>query len=192
MELERAKRLANDLVEKLGPLCDRIEIAGSIRRGKAEVKDIEIVAMPIQKAPVPRMGDKAVFKTFLDQQLMRLFLDGEIEFIKKGDKYKQLWLVREELQVIKVDLFLVTQPAQWGLIQVIRTGPAEFSQWMVTPLSKGGALPDGYAVKNGCVVHQGQVQCAQPMPEEQDFFHFCGLMWMEPKERRPKWGNLSG
>jgi DNA polymerase/3'-5' exonuclease PolX len=192
MELERAKRLADDLVVKLTPSCDRIEIAGSIRRGKAEVKDIEIVAEPVFEDPLTLFGDAPVTRSLLDKALNVMWYHGEFVFIKNGPKYKQLQLVVGGGPTIKVDLFLVTPPAQWGVIQVIRTGPAEFSRWMVTPLSKGGALPDGYAVKNGCVVHHGQVQCAQPMPEEQDFFHFCGLMWMEPKERRPKWGNLSG
>jgi DNA polymerase/3'-5' exonuclease PolX len=41
-----AKRLADCLVKAIAPYCERIEIAGSVRRKKADVKDIEIVAIP--------------------------------------------------------------------------------------------------------------------------------------------------
>jgi DNA polymerase/3'-5' exonuclease PolX len=43
----------------LAPFCARIEIAGSIRRGKPQVKDIELVAMPRQ-VPTGLFGDELV------------------------------------------------------------------------------------------------------------------------------------
>lgn len=46
MNLDYAKQIAEALIEELRPYCERISIAGSIRRGKQEVKDIEIVAVP--------------------------------------------------------------------------------------------------------------------------------------------------
>jgi DNA polymerase/3'-5' exonuclease PolX len=186
MEIERARKLGEDLIERLRPTCARIEIAGSIRRGKPEVKDIEIVAMPILKPPLPRFGDKAVFKTPLDKLIAAMLVDGVVA-AKNGAKYKQIEIMDGNMLVIKVDLFLVTPPAQWGVIQVIRTGPAEFSQWMVTPKSKGGALTNGYHVEGGCVVHDMQADYRISMPEEINFFAFCGLEWVEPRERREYW-----
>lgn len=46
MEHSAALKIAEGLVCEFGPYCERVEIAGSIRRGKAEVGDIEIVAVP--------------------------------------------------------------------------------------------------------------------------------------------------
>ena len=46
---------ATSLCEELADACDRLEIAGSIRREKKEVGDIEIVAIPIR--PVDMFGD---------------------------------------------------------------------------------------------------------------------------------------
>ena len=46
MKLAQAENLARRVVETMAPYCERVEIAGSIRRGKAEPKDIEIVAIP--------------------------------------------------------------------------------------------------------------------------------------------------
>jgi DNA polymerase/3'-5' exonuclease PolX len=45
MELIKARRIAEELVKILRPACSRVEIAGSIRREKSEVKDIELVAV---------------------------------------------------------------------------------------------------------------------------------------------------
>lgn len=46
MELERAKGVAAEVVARLGPACERVEVAGSVRRRKAEVKDLEVVFIP--------------------------------------------------------------------------------------------------------------------------------------------------
>jgi hypothetical protein len=41
------------LVEKFRPVCERIEIKGSVCRGKEEPKDIELLAIP-DMTPAPR------------------------------------------------------------------------------------------------------------------------------------------
>lgn len=46
MEHQKAKAIADRLLAQIGPYCERIEIAGSVRRGKPDVHDIEIVAVP--------------------------------------------------------------------------------------------------------------------------------------------------
>ncbi|MES1181962.1 MAG: hypothetical protein ABUL44_04115, partial [Flavobacterium sp.] len=46
MEYSKAKSIADKAILLLKEHCIRIEIAGSIRRKKSEVKDIEIVAIP--------------------------------------------------------------------------------------------------------------------------------------------------
>lgn len=56
MSLREALGLARILADDLRPHCSRIEIAGSIRRGKAWVNDIEIVAIPKQ-VPVAAAED---------------------------------------------------------------------------------------------------------------------------------------
>ena len=188
MRLEQAKVIANNIKRYLSPGCIRIEIAGSVRREKTEVNDIEFVAIPDLRTPRPRFGEKKPFKTDLDRILDDMRRQGENEPIKGGDKYKQFWLIQDGEKVIKIDLFLVTPPAQWGVQMVIRTGPNKpennFSQWMVTHKSMGGALPDEYCVKDGAM-WMGDV--ALSTPTEEDFFIRCGLKYMEPGERVAKW-----
>jgi len=207
MKHDHALKVGNFLVNKMQPGCERIEIAGSIRRGKADVKDIEIVAIPILKPPRPEFG-KPIDKTPLDRQLRWLERDGVLKRVKGGDKFKQFEIGRlaefgidQPLNPFKLDLFLVTPPSQWGVELVIRTGPSDFSQWMVTQKSKGGALPDGYFVRHNVVWAEGTdvpnkagdvVKMMTPdnhieMPEEADWFAFCGLGLIEPGKRTAGW-----
>jgi len=44
VRLEEAKLLADKVLAVFEPFCERVAVAGSIRRGKAEVHDIDFVA----------------------------------------------------------------------------------------------------------------------------------------------------
>jgi len=46
LELENAKRYAARLKARLRPYCSRLFIVGSIRRGKVEVNDIDLLIIP--------------------------------------------------------------------------------------------------------------------------------------------------
>ena len=46
MLLEFAKEIAQSFIKNIQPFCERVEVAGSVRREKREVKDIEICAIP--------------------------------------------------------------------------------------------------------------------------------------------------
>ena len=142
------------------------------------MKDIEIVAMPRLRYE-PQLMDVVVEVNALDGYPWRSL--GHV--IKNGPKYKQLRLHQAE---INLDLFIVTPPAQWGVIMAIRTGPAEFSQWCVTQRSKGGALPSDCQVKDGGVYRHGASRPIS-MPEELDFLDFLGLGWINPSERKGRW-----
>lgn len=47
MKLEEAVQKSASILEILSPLCERIEVAGSIRRKKPEIRDIDIVLIPL-------------------------------------------------------------------------------------------------------------------------------------------------
>jgi len=125
-----------------------------------------------------------IYRNRLEQILEDLRRSEMIEPVKGGEKYKQFWLMQERVHLIKLDLFLVTPPAQWGVQMVIRTGPAGFSQWAVTQRSKGGGLPDEYWIENGCAWRNFY---PVETKEEIDFLNLLGLGWVEPGEREAKW-----
>jgi len=186
MELVKAKAIADYVVDVVSPFCDRVKIAGSVRRGKAEVKDIEIVAIP--RPCVDLFGAPTSGETELDGMLRFLVEQGEMSLLKNGPRYKQAVLTPEGYPGgkagINLDLFLVLPPAQWGVILAIRTGPADFSHWMVTPRCKGGGLPSEYQVRDGGVYLDGSLI---EMPGEADLFKLLGMDWVEPGERQAGW-----
>lgn len=179
MEHTKALKIANGLVADFSPYCERVAIAGSVRRNKPEVKDIEIVAIP--KLVPDQIGMFTGFDFPDEPAPLRSALDDALvgigRFIKNGERYKQIVLN----DGINLDLFLVLPPAQFGVIYVIRTGPSDFSHWIVTPRKHGGALPSNAQVKDGVVWQCGK---ALEMPEERDFLEFLGLGWIEPCDRK--------
>jgi DNA polymerase/3'-5' exonuclease PolX len=168
-----AKRVADELLAKLAPACERIEIAGGVRRHKAECHDIELVAIPKMEPMLDIFGQEAGQHNLLNERI------GELRLVcdKNGDRYKKIIYTDE----LNCDLFVVLPPAQFGVIFTIRTGSADFSHRIVTARKYGGCLPSDCACKDGAV-HDKNGRII-PMPEEINFLDFLGLSWIEPEER---------
>ena len=151
MKLELAKSLAEELVYMLGPYCERIEAAGGIRRKKPEPHDIELVAIPRMRAhvvttPLGTEIDSGPVNA-LDERMHLLDTLGTIqrgdpsETTRKSKVFgtekvliKALFgekLYRVKYKGEKVNLFVVTPPAQWGPVFAIRTGDKDYSHWLV-------------------------------------------------------------
>ena len=181
MSESKAKTIAEKWIRYLAPVCDRIAIAGSIRRGKAEPKDIEIVCIPKFQAELDLFGGKGETINLLEAELRKLFLErAYLAATKRGPRYKQLALP----EGIKLDLFICLPPSEWGVQFLIRTGPADFSHWCVTTRHAGGALPSYLRVKDGAVWHRSE---KLETPEEADFFRLLRLDYVEPSERQAHW-----
>ena len=181
--LSEAEKIANQVVQRLSPVCDRISVSGSIRRKKKEVGDIEIVCIPKITWGADLFGELTQPLNHLQKELSKLKCGGWT-FIKNGPKYKQIQLHRGYL-----DLFIVTPPAQWGVIFAIRTGPASFSRQIVTQKKYGGLLPSDCKVRDGAVWQNGEIV---PMPEEEDFLEFVGLSGLQAEERQYTAGRECG
>ena len=174
MPLHEAAVLAREIMGLLAPFCERIEIAGSIRRRKAEVGDIELVAISQTMVSTDLFGNERGTVTVLDHQVSRLVRKKGWRFIQNGQKYKQI-----DLGSCCLDLF-ITDRDQWGVIFLLRTGSAEFSHWFVTRRSEGGGLPSHMRIQDGRLWIGGQVA---DTPEESDVFEKTGICWVSPNER---------
>jgi DNA polymerase/3'-5' exonuclease PolX len=179
MELIKARMIAERLVDDLKPYCERIEIAGSIRRKKADVGDIEICCIPKILWDEDLVGNSVPQYVETDRAVDEWLMNGR-RLIKNGSRFKQI----EIQDGFNLDLFLVYPPAQWGVIFALRTGPAEYSRWLVTLRNKGGALPSNYRCKNGGIIPDG-LTAPIPMDDEGELFYLLGLDWCEPEYRRP-------
>ena len=188
-----ARRVAAKLIAHLTPYCERIEVAGSIRRGKPEVGDIELVAISRTEERVIG-GQLGLFgKTqqgevervsLLDQALERMIearhitREGPKSQRAWGPRMKKFWLQLSPLMgLAKVDLF-ITRPECWGPIMVIRTGPADFSRDLVMHI----AAHTPYRQQDGVLVHEATGQVI-PVPTEEAYFEYAGVLFIPPERR---------
>lgn len=170
MRLNEARVFAEQLCAKLRPHCDRIEIAGSIRRQRPEVKDIEIVCIP-HRISTGLFGD--------DLQVDSGFITAVNSMAgSKGSpdgKYAQR-VLKFSGGEIAVDIFMTT-PKIWGSIFAIRTGSADFSHYA---LAKAWNKL-GWRSKEGVLINEQGEEAS--FKEEQDLFQFLGMAYISPEFR---------
>lgn len=112
MKFTDAKRLADHIVEELLPFCERIEIAGSIRRRCGEVNDIDLVVIATDKFA---LRDRVLRHCTLIQ-------DGALNLITRLPGNFQLDIFFAHAG--KSDL-LESTPSNWGSVLLCRTGSKE-------------------------------------------------------------------
>ncbi len=165
--LAAARQTAEYIANTLAPFCDRIEIAGSIRRGRPQVGDIELVALP--RRPVDLFG---VPQLDTDTALDQFLAEKQVPLIKNGRKYKQFKYGR-----YTVDLFLPESPAHWGSIYTIRTGSHEFNMWIMNTRAR----QVGVRFVGGLLYTWGRELI--PTPEEEDVFAALQMGFVPPERR---------
>jgi DNA polymerase (family 10) len=117
MELLKARAIADDIISQLQPFCSRIEIAGSIRRRKSTVNDIDLVCIP---------SELGRFLGVL-QQLGRIKMGGG-KIIRVGMGFTR---------GIDLDLYIAT-PENWATLLLIRTGSAEHNVRLCSRAKRNG------------------------------------------------------
>lgn len=162
MELARASEISRRVVGGLSSFCERIEVAGSIRRQRPFVHDIDIVCIP--SAPGAFIGAL--------QQL------GQIK--TGGGKN-----IRVQLPEIMLDVYVAT-PGTWSTLLLIRTGSAKHNVYLCTRArSKGMKL---HADGSGLFKVKG-ILAGSPVEEriagdtEESIFQALGLGYKDPADR---------
>jgi DNA polymerase/3'-5' exonuclease PolX len=181
VKLADARAIGEQLIEELSWGCERIEIAGSVRREKPEVKDLELVVLPgMGQRPVGfwESEEYSMFEMAMDEALTRGVLEKDERLVRWGSKYKRARF-RNGGQDLVVELF-VAQRHTWGYVLALRTGPADFNKIWASHEYHGGCLPLGYRLRDGELWHHGEVV---PVEEEEAFFEAIGLPWWPPAER---------
>jgi DNA polymerase/3'-5' exonuclease PolX len=160
MEYKIALEIAEKVKQLLEPHCERIEIAGSIRRKKPMVKDIEIVA-------IPKPYDTGLFE------------NGIASIVNQWQKVKGELPCKYTQRIlpdgIKLDLFFATKE-NWGYVYAIRTGSAEFSHEILATewVKRGYKGIDGYLTRDGKRI---------AIYEEVDLFNRLQIPFREPEFR---------
>jgi DNA polymerase/3'-5' exonuclease PolX len=195
MRHTQALKIAEAIENKLLAFTTRIQIAGSVRREKFDVKDIEIVCLP-------RYVDGAQTGLFSDippaQVISQNFVDtvksiGHVIKGKPDGRYMQIELP----QRINLDLFM-PQPEDYIRQYVIRTGSADYVKRNITVawLKKGWCGSDKGLRRQSDCVHEktadgkGKWVCLNTAGErppiwqtEQEFFSWLGIPMIMPKLR---------
>lgn len=160
---DEAFAIASKVLEELRPHCERIEIAGSIRRKKPEVSDIEITA-------IPKPYSSGLFEDGLASVV------NKWEKVKGDLKYGETRYTQRILpEGIKLDLFFADE-ANWGLIFAIRTGSADYSHKVLAR----GWVHQGFKSENGYLWRDGDLY---ETPEEIDLFRLAGVLYVPPEDR---------
>lgn len=194
--LAAAQRVADELVELLGDACDRLVVAGSVRRGRPEVGDVELVCVPRTAERLERVdlfGSRTVRVDLLTDRCRELVAAGVLAHRPDkngrpsfGERAKRL-----VYRGVALDVFSVVAPAQWGVVLLLRTGPAEFGRQLVRRQSDGGWLPRGFFFRHGQLWRLPAPFDARlvgravvvPTPAEGDVFAALGYRWVAPEHR---------
>ena len=186
-----ARVLAEALVASMKPHCVRVEIAGSVRRGKPEIGDIEIVAVPrwSEGSAVGLFDERPRVNRLHQWATIQADLEFGVQWIKPGTSDIVPWPIQPNGKYwrgyvaspgIKLDLFLAA-PENYGVIQLIRTGDAAFSQEIVTHALRVGMRFEGgrlYRSEAG-----GHLTLPVNAPNEQSVFDALGLRFVLPEKR---------
>ena len=193
MKIGNARQAAWEFIEEISNECTRIEIAGSVRREKAQVKDVEIVCIPKMRpaAQVTLFGPSSSQVNLLHERMLELRaknrITGEGRESRNG---AQAPFSEREYRIMyrltAFDVFVVIPPANWWPIFVIRTGSKDFTHWLVT-VSKRPPY-NIHFVDGHMVEFVPDLPAPKPVTveNEKDLFTACGVRWMEPREREGK------
>lgn len=186
LDLPQARELAWEIMSLLSPYCSKLCIAGSIRRNRPTVGDIELIAIPI----VDRIEQHDMFGLVgqveidrLHARCIELVNDGQMAtrpdksgIISFGARAKRL-----TYRDFGLDLFAVKPPtAQWGVIHLLRTGSAAFSKRLVTHVGQGGWMPSHIRCRAGALWSWGELV---ETPTEAHVFEAIGRPYVQPQDR---------
>lgn len=182
-----AMQVAAYLSTSLGLSCERVEIAGSLRRRKEKVGDIELLIIPRidQRRNAESIFEESIDHNCADERLRAMLESGELAK-RVGAKGGTSWGAENKLGVhvesgIPVDIFTASAMT-WANLLVCRTGGmanniaiasnARARGWKWNPYNVGFTRLTGPS--------RGTVK---PMYTEREIFAFAGMKYQEPWER---------
>ena len=178
---DQAIAVARELCQHLTPVCERIIVAGSLRRGKSTVGDVEILFIPrtaIRTIDLFSSGPVSM----ADEEIQRM-LDAGILTKRIGSNGHTAWGDKNKLAVhrsgIPVDLFASTWENWWNYL-VCRTGPAESNIRIANAALALGYRWNPYG-PGYTRLADGEVIL---MDSEEAVFRFVGLPFNEPTDRQ--------
>ena len=178
LSLKIAKSIADQLCTNLTKGCDKIAVAGSIRRRRPFIHDIDIVAVPkYQPGPTETLFGDQVQINLLDVTLNTLVSSGRIRITERGDKAIRLELPSGELPV---DVY-IARPETWATLLLIRTGSREHNIRMCSLARQLGMQlkADGSGLFRAGTLVAGS--------SETEIFEALGMTYVTPEYREEQY-----
>lgn len=171
--------VAERFVDLLAPYCERIAIAGSIRRNRPKVGDIEILFVP--KVRVESVDFFATKEIPLTEAIFEnLLATGEVS-LRFGVSGSTAWGLKNKLGITKNGVpidFFSTSIENWFVSLVIRTGSKRTNLSLTTGAQKLGRRLNAYGSGVTCSDYS-----VIPARSEEDVFKLCGVPYMDPEYR---------
>jgi DNA polymerase/3'-5' exonuclease PolX len=165
-----ALAVARRVVTELKPACERIEIAGSLRRRNHTVHDIDIVLVPRNAPEKFSLGGLTV----LDGVISQLVSRGSLTPVRGKEKIKVFVASKTG---IPMDIY-IAGPETWATLLLIRTGSKEHNIKLAQRARELGmklrASGDGIENGNGDLLR---------VDAEEDIFRLLELPYLRPEER---------
>ena len=169
LDLQETQSLADQVKAAVEALCDRIEVAGSIRRQKLKVHDIDFVVVAKSDAQWLKINEKLKHlkakPNCSGNSVIKAFVHCENGFFQ-------------------VD-FYRAKPSTFGIRMLVRTGSADHNVWLA-----GYAISKGMRIKySEGLIKEGSVIAGET---EKGVFEALGLPYPLPSEReimngKPVW-----
>lgn len=161
--------------------AERIIIAGSLRRMKPEVGDIEILYIPKMGKDTTEMFEPANFN-ITENEIQRLVDVGVIR-PRENARSAITWGLKNKLAVhcetgIPVDLFATT-PENWYVSLVVRTGGKDNN----IALAAGAHRIRRRLRAYGAGVEDMRTGEVLRANSEREVFELCGMPYLEPEKR---------
>lgn len=188
-----AHKAADYILQLLKPHCERIHLAGSIRRIRPLVKDIEIVCLPKKELKQSDLfGDAETITDRNFTEALATITDIVIVGNVEG-RYMKIRTTSKNCPGICLDLFM-PQPHDYYRIYAIRTGSAEYAQaYIAAAWKKKGwvGTPDGLRKREECIEKSSTWHCVATNPtlppvwdSEAAFFKWLGVEYADPEYRQ--------
>lgn len=167
LDLREVEPLTLKVLQVVEPFCDRVEVAGSFRRLRTVVNDLDIV---VQSKPVSLCWVN---------MLKALRKEFKALTEKQGDKMATLYVpfaCSKGQGHVQVD-FYHAEAGNWGILLLVRTGSKEHNVKLCNlAIQKGLSLQ--YSV--GLTNKKGQIVAGRT---EEGVFQALGLPFVAPNER---------
>lgn len=171
LSLGEAQVIGNSVIDALRVACDRIEIAGSIRRKRPLVHDVDLVVIPIGKWLKNKKGEIEPFPNnnhWFD--IPRIIKDLNGEIVNSGPK-----IITAIVEDFQIDINCARED-NWGILYLLKTGPQEFN---VQLCNRASRLMRKLKVYSG--IWKGEERF--PAETEEDIFMALELEPIHPVER---------